>query len=701
MSTTRHRKASLLPFGTVSVSMFGRVHDEQGRRHAQEVLPALLGMLEAFEADEGVFFLAWELVSMQPDLTFAQQQTALMMVLASLIATGQGSTCLPLGLPLRGVLEAMVPEAVADRLGARAAQWYERILALLDTGALDVIVGHVGEYKPLLLHESVLYHQRMWWHEGELIEALEKRQRTQQPGVEPRDLEVGLAQVAHISGSITLTLEQKYAVLTALSLPLTLITGGPGTGKTSVVVSLLRLLVRQGVDPARLGLAAPTGRAAYRMAESIRGQLDQLEEPDAHDQKLAQDLGPPQTLHRLLGYSSRSGRYHHHAHNPLPLDVLIVDEASMIDIFLMNHVLRALPATTHLVLLGDAHQLPSVEAGAVLRDLVAPVSNTDTPWHSLAPVSPKQHGQVGLARETVRLTKSHRMSAKDPAGREILQVAGALRCQEIDLLIHVERPLLLPLSGVENWRGWGAEWLNLETHTDDPHRVRERLRPFVEAWFERHIATLGGGIGELAGKTWPGLQGERFEGEAVCKALGMVFEQLGRARILAITKGWPTGTKALNQMILEAMGRALGHVQQDPMGAGVLVMMTKNDYGREVFNGDQGILLNVEQVPGQPPVVMAVFERAGEFVAFDLEHLRAHLDVAFAMTVHKSQGSEFDHVAVILPNQTLPLLTREVLYTAMTRSKQGATIVGGVEVLTHGVLHSMPRHSRLGGRGSS
>ena len=665
------RRRTMVPFGTVSHTLGG---PRAPQARAQALLPKLQGMLEALDLDESTFFLAWELVSLEQGLGAQDAHTAMMMLLALIVSAQQGSTTLGLDRALGQVLVHMVSPELESTLGVSADQWHERIKALIGQEGLPTLVGAPDDYRPVVLAQGALHQHRMWHHEARLIEALDARgQCAPALELETKQRQELVAQVATV-GAFRLSDAQRRAVAAGLEHPTTIVTGGPGTGKTSVVVSMVRAWVRGGIPAERIAIAAPTGRAAYRMAESIQAQLGALGGQEAAQ---FEALGNAQTLHRLLEIR-RGGQVGYHEQRPLPAQVVVVDEASMIDMFTMNHLVRALGPRTHLVLLGDADQLPSVEAGAVLRDLIV--------------------GQVASV-QTVELTHSHRMSQEKEGGGHILRVAACLRQGLIEPLIHDEGPLLVPQTPAQWDQRWdqqgghqGSMWVNVVGDAEDGARTKQALAPWVGAWVTRHLGALGGGAQALAEKVWQGFDGTCFVGEQAYKDLSALFLGLGRSKLLALTRGGPTGTRALNDMVAQAWQGAVGAGFE----AGACVMMTRNDYGREIFNGDQGMVLWVAQPDEEPPRQMAVFERAGVFVAFDLDHLKAHLEPSFAITVHKSQGSEYDHVALVLPVAPSPGLGREILYTAVTRSKQSATIVGGIESLSYGVSSRLERHTRLG-----
>lgn len=662
----------------------------------RKFLDELLRLADAFDLDDAIFFLAHELVTLQPDLPEQDRRDALLLVLATLISSRQGSTCLPLGPPLISVLDIMLSEEIRGETGLSPDLLAARLDRLLRAGKLGAIVAERGDdfdYKPLVLDAGKLYHQRMLHYEGLLIDALNERFVRQIASIQTDGIAQHLPSIWRGPTGLELTAEQRYAVLTAVHIPFSIITGGPGTGKTSIVVSLLRLLVRLGVDPSQVSLAAPTGKAANRMAESITSQLRASDELEQADLNLLASLPRPQTLHRLLGYSRYSHQYHHHEHNPLDRRVVIVDEASMIDMFLMQRLVRATRDDTHVILMGDIDQLPSVDAGAVLRDLAAPLGANMTPWRDLLDVPPpEERGEAKTARFTVRLTRSHRMSADDPQGRHILKFAQRVRDGRSQHAVGPGEDQLHPMETLEQVLGGGAQWYALAPKPGSDALLRGRLSAFVEQWYEE-VVRAGEDPGILDRHIVTGFEEERLVDEAAIAHVRRCFERMQRARLLALTRNFVTGTRALNEALLERLRRELGARASAEFVPGTPVMMTRNDYEKEIFNGDQGVVLPA-RVLGKHELV-AFFPQGEGFVGYGVDGLRSSLEVSFAMTVHKSQGSEFDHIALVLPPESIPLLTREVVYTAVTRSRRGALVLGIEEVLEASIAAKMMRYSSL------
>ncbi|KGI66926.1 exodeoxyribonuclease V subunit alpha [Mycolicibacterium rufum] len=393
--------------------------------------------------------------------------------------------------------------------------------------------------------------------------------------------------------------EQRRAAEVALAQSLTVLTGGPGTGKTTTVARLLALLAEQaaleGRPPLRIALAAPTGKAAARLLEAVRAELDGL---DAQDRDRLPEL-TASTLHRLLRpRPDNATRFRHHRENRLPHDVIVVDETSMVSLTLMARLLEAVRADSRLILVGDPDQLASVEAGAVLADLVDGLG---------------ARAEVRIAA----LQTSHRF------GASIGALASAIRDGDADRAVEVLR------DGDEH-----IEWLAL----DEPG---ERLRPVLlpHALRLREAAILGGARAAA--------------------------DTLDEHRLLCAHRRGPSGVAHWNRQVERWLTDATGEPIWTDWYAGRPVLVTANDYGRRLYNGDTGVAV----VRGES-LTVAIGEQ--EFAAGRL----SDVDTMHAMTIHKSQGSQADEVTVLLPAEESRLLTRELFYTAVTRAKKRVRVVG-------------------------
>lgn len=476
----------------------------------------------------------------------------------------------------------------------------------------------------LVLDGARLYLAR--YHDAECRLALSIRRRVQHPApVEAPGLAAEFARL--FPPDPEKTDWQAVAAQTALDLPLVFVTGGPGTGKTTVAARMLALLLH--ADPSRtVAIAAPTGRAAARLVESI-GAAAEREQLSAAVRAQLPTTGA--TLHRLLGYQPWNETFRHDASHPLPHDVVIVDEASMVDVLMMDALFRAVRPDARLIVLGDPDQLASVDTGFVLGDVVrasAAAAKRATAAHA---------GDAPLARAVVRLRHSWRFGAQPGIG------ALATAMQQGD---------------------WPAVARALE-----PGQYRDvSMRDWSPATL--HAATIDAFAAYIASDTPRD-----------------ALQNLSRFRVLAATREGPRGVQGLNALFerqLRRAGRATsGWYDHRP------VLITANDPSTQLFNGDIGVTLRVNGVVG-----VHFLQSDGQVRSLPPSRLPAY-ETAWAMTIHKSQGSEFDMVVLVLPEQDSPLLTRELLYTGVTRARQRVVLLGEAPPLRRGVERSVVRSSGL------
>ena len=592
--------------------------------------------------DEGLY-LAEELVAADIGwLGSAEHPEALaILVLSLMIAQRQGSTRLPLD--PKGPLRTLVGD-IARVAGVEldVPRMLRTIGNLTSVPRFNTVIGMRDARLPLVVDRGCLYTERARWLEERVAGRLSARLAA--PG---RDAG---AIVGELADERKLSDEQLRAVELALGGKLAVVTGGPGTGKTLVAAAIVRGFARQGI--ANIALAAQTGKAANRLTEVLASQLgaDNATTPVA------------QTLHRLLGY--RGGRFSHHAQSPLPVGAVIVDEASMLDLELVDALLDALPAEAPLVLIGDANQLPAIDAGQILADLTA-----------------EQRPRVAV------LSKSFRQDTADPDGRAVYEAARAIHAGEIQRLTDRKQPLAVARTP-NRLLFRGVEWVDTaasERPLDATHAVAESLWHCFDG--PRALRTGDRVFQFTDGAIDPA---QRDELEALWKLLG-------RARALCVTRGLATGSLAINAHLHELALDRLSLTGRPEFVPGEPVMVTMNDYQRGLFNGDQGIIVRADEGLGRHHY-RAVFRCGGELRPFAIEALRDRLELAWALTIHKSQGSELDAVALLLPHDDLPLVTRELLYTGVTRARTGVVIAGSRPILVNGGKRRALRESGLGER---
>jgi exodeoxyribonuclease V alpha subunit len=607
--------------------------------------------------DEGLY-LAEELVAADRWLGGSDPEALGILVLALLIAQRQGSSRLPLD--PKGRLKTLVGEILrVANLDADATKIVKRITNLTAMPSFNSVIGTGDARLPLIVDDGCLYTERSRWLERRVAQRLAARLTV----TRAVDAAV-LADLRARPGARALSDEQMRAVELALGGTLTVVTGGPGTGKTVVAATIVRGFARLGIAPVKIALAAQTGKAANRLTEVIQQQLAAVASPADADRALLTSPPSGQTLHRLLGY--RGDGFAHHARSPLPMGAVIIDEASMIDLELMNALLDAMPADVPLVLIGDAHQLPAIDAGQILADLADP----DT------------RARVGL------LAHSYRMDASDPAGKSVYEAARAVHAGESHKLTDKHGLAAHRTPGTLHWQG--CEWVDAGT---TPASLVDKTREVAAALWHHFDGPVAQ---QRANDTVFRFDSGRVVAEQADE-LEALWALLGRARILTVTRGLPTGAVALNAYV---HGLALDRMTvtgRPDFVPGEPVMITANDYQRGLFNGDQGIVIRADEGGGAHRF-RAVFRVAGQLVPFAIEALRDRLELAWALTVHKSQGSELDALALILPDENQPLLTRELLYTGITRARKSAVLCGTKAAVVAAGKRVALRHSGLAPR---
>ena len=560
----------------------------------------------------------------------------------------------------------LLPSQLLETLDG--AHWC-KVLASSALVALAADNSDPAQQRPLVLSGKRLYLRRYWAYERRIDAAL--RTRLAQPETPPDDLPQRLDELFGPATPGAVIDWQKLACALATRGAFSIITGGPGTGKTTTVVRLLALLQAPAVEagqPLRIRLAAPTGKAAARLTESISQQVQSLTVTEDVREKIPCDVT---TVHRLLGSRPGTRHFRHHAGNRLPLDVLVVDEASMIDLEMMANLLDALPTHARLVLLGDKDQLASVEAGAVLGDLCR---DAEAGWynpqtrHWLESVSGESlhgsdlhvdlDGSHPLAQQLVMLRHSRRFGEGSGIGQLARRVNQQLPDEARQLLAagHYDDVFSLPLKGEHDHK---LERLLLDGHGDGPEGYRHYLNILRE---QRPPA------------------GRPLEHPDWVNWARAVLQAFDTFQLLCAVRKGPWGVEGLNLRITETLlkARLIEHDQQWYEGRPVL--MTRNDYGLGLMNGDIGIALKLPEREGPEagrPVLRVAFPRndGQGGVRFVLPSRLNDVETVYAMTVHKSQGSEFAHTALILPDALNPVLTKELIYTGITRAKHWFTLI--------------------------
>ncbi|EGT4253590.1 exodeoxyribonuclease V subunit alpha [Citrobacter amalonaticus] len=554
---------------------------------------------------------------------------------------GEGHVCLPLSqLALNADNPPFYTSCLSD-IG-EPGNWEECLLA-------SDAVSSGERPSPMILHGDRLYLNRMWCNERTVARFFSEVNR-------PVEMDEAL---------LTQTLEalfpttdeinwQKVAAAVALTRRISVISGGPGTGKTTTVARLLAALIQMAEgERCRIRLAAPTGKAAARLTESLGKALRQLPLTNEQKKRIPEEAS---TLHRLLGAQPGSQRLRHHAGNPLHLDVLVVDEASMIDLPMMSRLIDALPSHGRVIFLGDRDQLASVEAGAVLGDICAWVNAgyTSERAQQLArltgtPVPAGPGNDAATLRDCLcLLQKSYRFGSDSGIG----QLAAA-----------INRGDKAAINSIFQQGFSDIDKRTLESNEDYTAMLEDALTGYG------HYLTL------LQARAEPAL----------------IIQAFNEFQLLCALREGPFGVSGLNERIELAMQqkRKIHRQPHSRWYEGRPVMIARNDSALGLFNGDIGIALD----RGQGLRVWFAMPD-GSIKSVQPSRLPEH-ETTWAMTVHKSQGSEFDHAALVLPTQRTPVVTRELVYTAITRARRRLSLYADERILGSAIATRTERRSGL------
>jgi exodeoxyribonuclease V alpha subunit len=599
------------------------------------------------------------------DLHFAQFMTRLAgrdedaITLAAALAsraTANGDVCVDLR---EYAAESMRSEKAAGPLGARTTQIPGPPLgAWLRSLRASPVIGRPGEFRPLVLDEKGrLYLYRYWDYERRLAEDLIER-AVDADDVDENLLRRGLDRFFPLESDH----EQKLAAAMAVLRRLCVISGGPGTGKTTTVVKILALIAEQARGRRlAIGLAAPTGKAAARVQDAIRRAVDALQ----LDACVMESIPPEAfTLHRLLGARPDSIYYRHGRNNRLALDVLVVDEASMADLALAAKLVEALRADSRLILIGDKDQLASVEAGAVLGDICAEPGVSSSFAKRVASLTgipakriPQTKTPRPLSDSIAILTRSYRFGPESGIGALARLVNAGDGSAALRLMQAGE-------SADVAWRGTGGgDFGSALTAALD-----ERLIDYFDA------VRRGSDVTEI-------------------------FDRFNAFRVLCAHRAGRTGVLTVNRRIEDALEAKHGIATGQTWYAGRPVMITRNDYNVRLFNGDVGIALADPEDGGR----LKIYFHAGAggpaaaqrvLRKFAPARLPDH-ETVYAMTIHKSQGSEFGDVLIVLPSEPSPIVTRELVYTGITRAMKRVEIWGTETTFCDAVERPLVRGSGL------
>ena len=573
-------------------------------------------------------------------------------------ATGNGDVCLELSGARDQLLSAFADDDPPFQLSS-PNEWEEKLIS-------SRVVGRPGELFPLILDKKCrLYLSRYFEYEKSLSETIKEKAGKRTGEFDRIRLSEGLKRLFPTEQDQQPN-RQKVAAVVAVLNQFSIISGGPGTGKTFTVAKILALLLEHSPSPLRIVLTAPTGKAAARLTESIAAAKRTL---DTSDTVLSQIPSEAFTIHRLLKPIYGTPYFHHNDENPLPFDAIVVDEASMVDLALMSKLIQAIHPEARLILIGDKDQLASVEAGSVLgdfcdRDRIHEYSEpfrktmiqiTGEPFET-AKAEAEDRRNTFLKDNITILRKSYRFELSSGIGG----FSRAVNAGDVES----------SLSLLKKQKDTSLEWQPVTT-TDQLHRLLKSLA--LEGY------------------------NDYLESKDPLEAIQLFS---GTQFICALNRG-PCGVIEINRFIEQVLRKAnkifYDNRHKEPWYDKRPIMITRNDYELGLYNGDIGITLSGRETDDAE--LFVYFPGAGtgtgdELKAINPHRLSEHATV-YAMTVHKSQGSEFDHVVLVLPDKNSPVLTRELIYTAVTRARKKVSILGSETVLRWTISRKIRRTSGL------
>lgn len=534
----------------------------------------------------------------------------------------------------------------------------------------NILTYDVTEYKPVIIIKKerslILYFEKYFNYEKKLKKEIAR--------LLENNLEYNINQkiINEIKQS-NLNDKQKIAVFLSLFKNFVIISGGPGTGKTFIISFLLKSLLQNGIDPDRIKIATPTGKSAERLITSIKLNLEN--ENKKTKESLLKIEG--ETIHRLLKYSSIKNDFIYNEKNKLPADVIIIDEVSMVDVVLMSKLLSSLTNDARIIFLGDKDQLPSIEAGSVLAELIpndikesfSEKVKIITDEYNLTNGNKKMTDRIIILKENYR------------SNNIINKFANKINMQEKTFVEIMPRSSIKSLPIITEIK---ENFLFIENIKDNLNDFRNMIEQFIETYYFNLQSNYQKTIQYISNKE---LNNEnKFK---LKNSFDELYNYITNLKILTTLKEGPYGSNKINLFIKETFREKNNRYFKD-LFPGLPIVITQNDYSLKLFNGDTGIIL-----ADKAGILKVIFKKFDDYIILPLDILHS-FELAFAITIHKSQGSEYNEIIIILPDdENNPLLTKEILYTGITRAKNKVFIYGKKIVFKKAISNKIMRESGI------
>ena len=602
------------------------------------------------------------------ELSCNENDSPLAAVLLSMfISLNRGSICLKLN------KTSLVNTFKGFIKSDKSLHYTEKFIARLDAGEYrELISQEISAYLPVIRVKNgkydLLYFKKYHEYETGLKDGILRllnlkllENKASQVKLQDKIIdEVVLGKPMFMDNGLPMKLDkmQELAVRLSLKSNFLIISGGPGTGKTSILFTIIRSLVRKGVKCERIFISAPTGKAAQRIIDSVLKSLTMIKAP-TNDDKLIKNVSVS-TIHRMLKYNPSKKNFLYKDNYLLPADVIIVDEVSMVDLFLMNSLFKAINLdTTKVILVGDRAQLPSVNAGSVLIDLI-----------------PKRKNLGKMKDRVVFLKNDYRSKGK------LRSLALEINRDKMTDSIKWQSPVLIH----------NALKISSGEYAIIKPSGRVGWVKILKQWSE-HFYLRPDDIGESYIRLVKRVSQINFDllysnDDSCISMLDRLFERLQRAKILTVIRDGLFGCTGINKILSEILNPLFDNNGTDLIFNGAPVLITKNDYSKELFNGDIGVMFR-----DMKGVSRLVVKKTDKYLTYLLDSVSSY-ELGFAMTIHKSQGSEFDNILIVLPEKGGDaLLTREIIYTGFTRARERVIVYGKESVLNCAIKRSIDRVS--------